>query len=35
MHRALREAAHPEQPLFQIVQISFKMAFHTSPRTDL
>ena len=33
VHGALGEAAHPQQPLFQIVQISFEMAFHMSPRS--
>src|SRR5579863_10113311 len=28
MNGAFRQAAHPEQPLFQLVQISLKMTFH-------
>src|SRR5260370_2388426 len=30
MHGALRQAAHPQQPLFQFVQISLEVAFHES-----
>ncbi len=31
--RALREAAHPQQALFQLIQVFLKMAFHeTFPR---
>jgi len=30
VHGALRQAAHPQQPLFQFVQISFEVAFHHS-----
>jgi hypothetical protein len=34
MHRALRQAAHPQQPLFQLVQVSFEVTFHeTDPFT--
>src|SRR3974377_605853 len=28
MTRALRKAAHPEQPLFQFVQVLFEVTFH-------
>jgi hypothetical protein len=28
MHGALRQAAHPQQPLFQFVQVSFEVTFH-------
>jgi hypothetical protein len=30
MHGTLGQAAHPEQPLFQLVQVLFEMAFHES-----
>src|SRR6202030_1840925 len=34
MHGALRQAAHPQQPLFQFVQISLEVAFHESIPSD-
>src|SRR5260370_14865829 len=30
MHGGVRQAAHPQQPLFQFVQISLEVAFHES-----
>jgi hypothetical protein len=30
MNGALREAAHPEQPFFHLVDVFFKVAFHES-----
>src|SRR3984893_6439882 len=28
VHGALRQAAHPEQPFFQLIQVSFEVTFH-------
>jgi hypothetical protein len=34
VHGAFGEAAHPEQALFQLVQIFFEVAFHEKPSRD-